>query len=173
MGMGSPRHQRLRFSSGSSVAENLAALARGFHELPDQLNTALGVAVRLAADEAAAYARDHHPYVDRTGELTNSIAADGPFGSFAGGDLHAVLSAGAAHAIWIEKGTDPHKIRPRFRSLLRWAVEGGYRFAKEVDHPGTKPMPFLAPAVDAVKDRLENELIPGAVDLAFARTGLE
>jgi hypothetical protein len=146
-------------------------LSRMFHELPRQLDIALGQAIRQSADEAASYARENHDYQDRTGALTNSIGADGPFGSFSGGDLRATVSAGAPYALYVEKGTRAHKIRPKYRGALRWPVEGGYAFAGEVNHPGTDPMPFIQTAVDATEKRMEAEILPDAIELAFVRAG--
>ncbi len=151
--------------------KDFADLARMFHELPRQLEIYLGQAMRQGAEEAAGYARQNHGYTDRTGALTNSIGHDGPFGSFAGGDLRAEVSAGADHALYVEKGTKPHKIRPRFRSALRWPVEGGFMFAKEVNHPGTEPVLFLEHAVEVTEKRLEAEILPDAIELAFVRAG--
>jgi hypothetical protein len=151
----------------------LQGLARAFKEVPARLQVTMRDAVRMAAEEAAALARREHGYVDRTGELTNSIGADGPFGSLAGDDLNAIVSAGAAHALWVEKGTKPHKIRPRFRKALRFPTPGGsgFTFAHEVNHPGTKGTFFLAKATEALAAKLERELIPDAVELAFLQAG--
>ena len=66
--------------------------------------------------------------------------------------------ASADYAIHVERGTRPHEIRPRNRKALRWAADGSQarltgsprsggrvRFAKRVQHPGTRAQPFMVP----------------------------
>ena len=66
--------------------------------------------------------------------------------------------ASADYAIHVERGTRPHEIRPRNRKALRWAAStadarlsgtprtgGRVRFAKRVQHPGTRAQPFMVP----------------------------
>lgn len=71
--------------------------------------------------------------------------------------FHAQVEASAPHALWMEMGTKPHIIRPRFKKVLAWGGErrltGTLRsgskptnFAMEVHHPGTAPRPFLFPS---------------------------
>jgi hypothetical protein len=77
---------------------------------------------------------------------------------------NAKVEAGADYASYVEFGTRPHIIVPRYAKVLAW---GGSRrqtgslrsgseatmFAMRVHHPGTRPIPFLAPAADqAVKE---------------------
>jgi hypothetical protein len=151
--------------------KDLAALARMFKDLPHRLEANVAVAVRMGADEAANQARQHHDYIDRSGVLTNSIDSDGPTGSLGGNDLSASVSAGAPYALYVEGGTRPHKIKPRDRHVLRFPVNGGFAFAGEVNHPGTAPVLFLQHAVEHTAPRLENELIPDAVELSFIQAG--
>jgi hypothetical protein len=66
--------------------------------------------------------------------------------------------ASADYAAYVERGTRPHEIRPRNRQALRWAADGAsarlsgtprsggrVRFAKRVQHPGTRAQPFMIP----------------------------
>ena len=66
--------------------------------------------------------------------------------------------ATANYAAYVERGTRPHEIRPRHRKALRWAADGAsarlsgtprtggrVRFAKRVQHPGTRAQPFMVP----------------------------
>lgn len=39
---------------------------------------------------------------------------------------------------WLNKGTPAHEIKPRFKKALRFVVAGAVRFARLVNHPGTK-----------------------------------
>lgn len=77
------------------------------------------------------------------------------------------------YAKWVEEGTKPHKIPKRaieveaggkvmFLKILRRRIKGGSRinpkwkvwfgnrlFAKQVEHPGTKPKPFWEPGFES------------------------
>jgi hypothetical protein len=66
--------------------------------------------------------------------------------------------ASADYATFVETGTRPHTIRPRNRKALRWAASAGdarlsgtprsggrVRFAKRVQHPGTRAQPYMIP----------------------------
>lgn len=70
----------------------------------------------------------------------------------------AETSASADYAGYVEQGTRPHVIRPKNRKALRWAASSGdarlsgsprsggrVRFAKRVQHPGTRAQPFMVP----------------------------
>lgn len=50
----------------------------------------------------------------------------------------------------VNDGTRPHVIRPRAKQVLRFQVGGRTVFAKVVNHPGTKPNPFLDRALREV-----------------------
>lgn len=63
------------------------------------------------------------------------------------------------YAFWLHEGTPPHVIRPRSKSTLRFysGRAGGFVFARSVNHPGTKPLPYLTqPLAEAL-----NRLRPG------------
>ena len=65
--------------------------------------------------------------------------------------------AGAGYAAFVEFGTKPHTIVPRFKKALRFPASGSARlsgsvrsggsviFSKRVRHPGTKAKPFMVP----------------------------
>lgn len=62
----------------------------------------------------------------------------------------------AEYGKYVEFGTPPHIIRPKNAKALRWEVQtlgprGGKNknevFAKQVNHPGTRPQPFIRPAL--------------------------
>ena len=99
----------------------------------------------------------------RTGHLGRSIVP----GTLT--PTHAQVEARTPYAVYVERGTRPHIIRPRKAKALAW---GGVRrlsgalargsapthFAKIVHHPGTRPHPYLLPgavkAVGHIKDAL-------------------
>lgn len=49
----------------------------------------------------------------------------------------------ADYALYVHEGSGPHVIRPRKAKALRFQIGGRTIFAKLVNHPGTKPRPFL------------------------------
>jgi hypothetical protein len=87
--------------------------------------------------------------------------------------------ATANYAAYVELGTRPHEIRPRNRKALRWAAGnprlsgsprsgGQVRFAKRVQHPGTRARPFMLPgAQKALRDvGLKNAVVKAWNDAA-------
>lgn len=65
----------------------------------------------------------------RGGKVTSSVVSTGK---------HAYI------AKWIEYGVNPHSIKAKAKGMLSFLGV----FAKEVMHPGFKPMPFLRPSLD-------------------------
>ncbi len=80
-------------------------------------------------------------------------------------------------AVFLEEGTRPHVIRPKAKMALRWAGSSskgkrltgrpssakgnkiGWRFAKIVHHPGTRPHPFLLPAAKMAAEKEGSDAI--------------
>ena len=59
-------------------------------------------------------------------------------------------------ALFLEYGTAPHDIEPRFKSVLHWVDESGEdRFATIVHHPGTPAFPHIRPAMEQLKEDLK------------------
>lgn len=73
-----------------------------------------------------------------TGHLRRSI---GRRVSYTEGEVH---TSNVKYAIYVEKGTKPHVIRPRRKKYLYW--EGASHPVKKVNHPGTEAKPYLIPA---------------------------
>ena len=93
----------------------------------------------------------------RTGKLAGSIVKEVSEGE-------ASISALASYAVYVEKGTAPHEIRPVNASVLAFEAGGGVVFTRLVRHPGTKPTPFMQRAVEAAREK---------VDETFAELWLE
>lgn len=72
-----------------------------------------------------------------TGRLKNSIKT-----KFEGDDIIVEMND---YALYVEYGTAPHIIRPKDKKSLRFKKDGKTIFAKEVNHPGTRPQPFIRP----------------------------
>lgn len=72
----------------------------------------------------------------------------------------------------VEYGSGPHTIIPIHRRALRFEVGGTTVFARRVEHPGTRPHPFLVPAlmdnIDLVNHRVQARV--EAVLRGFGRT---
>lgn len=54
---------------------------------------------------------------------------------------------GVDYALYHHEGTRPHRITVRNARALRWKEGSEVRFARYVDHPGTKPNRFLTNAL--------------------------
>ena len=72
------------------------------------------------------------------------------------GDLEATIhTSNVKYAVIVEKGSKAHVIRPKSKKALYW--KGASRPVKMVNHPGTKPKPYLEPAFESEKDKfIEN-----------------
>jgi HK97 gp10 family phage protein len=84
----------------------------------------------------------------RTGKLAGSIVKDL-------GEGEASISALASYAVFVEKGTAPHEIRPVNASVLAFEAGSGVVFTRLVRHPGARPNPFMQRAVEAAQEKLE------------------
>lgn len=85
----------------------------------------------------------------RTGNLAMSIKKEVSEGKV---DIKPL----ASYAVFVEKGTAPHLIRPVNASCLAFqsGMLGGMVFAKLVHHPGTKPNPFVAQTALETRDEV-------------------
>lgn len=103
----------------------------------------LRAALRAGAAEFRKEARQNVP-VDE-GDLQASIRVTTRTRR---GTVYASVKAGgkrAPHWHWIEFGTAAHKIKPKKQQALSF----GGAVAREVDHPGGKPKPYMRPAFDS------------------------
>lgn len=57
----------------------------------------------------------------------------------------------AGYADYVSRGTRPHIIRPRKpKGMLAFKVAGRTVFARHVNHPGTRPNPYLTRFMDEI-----------------------
>ena len=93
----------------------------------------------------------------KTGNLGRTIRIGGL--SRTSVEVKAGGTTQVGYAAAVELGTRPHVIRPRRRKALAWGgartLAGGLRagaratnFATRVNHPGTRPHPFLIPGFE-------------------------
>jgi HK97 gp10 family phage protein len=123
--------------------------------------------LRTVAEEAKnrliRTARDAAPRDSRF--LVRSI--EGAVEGFGTDNVAIRVGSVARYAPAVEFGTKPHPIVPRGRKSLFWIAYNTpktraklgqaaavFTFAAKVDHPGTKPQPFLYPALEKVSPRL-------------------
>jgi hypothetical protein len=137
----------------------MSATFRGGKELHNRLEAISDPRLILRRLQIGTVAEAKRLVPRKTGNLGRTIAP----GEFTG---HAAyVRATAGYAAYVEKGTKPHVIRPRHKSALRFPAggvgvtlsgrvrtgevrslgNGAYAFAMKVNHPGTKPKPFLLP----------------------------
>jgi|SRR5687767_4361019 len=98
----------------------------------------------------------------RTGETRDKI--DAVLGR--GDPLHpsATVRSPTPQGKWVNDGTPPHVILPRFAKALRFSVGGRIVFARSVNHPGTRPNPWFDRATALWPDRLREQFQRGAWD---------
>jgi hypothetical protein len=111
----------------------------------------LGTPVVLSrvADEVAEHARTHpEHYTPRHGMAGLQGATKARFIESSGARLVARVSNAKPYARAVHFGSKPHKIKAKRAKSLAffWPKAGRVCFFKSVNHPGTKPMPFLETA---------------------------
>lgn len=83
----------------------------------------------------------------RTGNLRRAVRAYPPLTEAYPIRGDVAVDRAAPYGAMLEKGTDPHDIHPIRKKALKFMVGGDVVFAKVVHHPGTKPKPFMHPAL--------------------------
>jgi hypothetical protein len=98
-----------------------------------------GALIRDVTEKGFSLLRDEAP--ERRGDLRRSIHQ-----RIVG--LEGEVTVGASYAVFVASGTSPHLIRPVRARALRFVVNGGVVFSTLVQHPGTKPNPFVRRAAE-------------------------
>lgn len=84
----------------------------------------------------------------RTGRLKQSISIQVRSHS-------VIIGPHTDYAAYVEYGTAPHVIRPKAgKKALSFTVGGKRVIVKSVNHPGTKPHPYVRPAFEQWADSL-------------------
>ena len=101
------------------------------------------------ADEVTRVARAKAPY--RTGYLRSMILPN-PVVVRSAFEVESGVTSNAPYSIFVEQGTRPHVIRAvNARALsFYWPRVGRRVFFASVNHPGTRPNPFMQDAVNEV-----------------------
>ena len=138
-----------------------AAEVRAFCEaLQRGAEHAVEAACKAGADEAKRGA-----FKDHTGNLRGKIIGvllSAPTGGGAEGEIRSPMQ----YSSYVEEGTEPHVIEARRRKSLKWTDATGTHFAKSVQHPGTKSIPFMGRAY-IVAERV----LPARMEEAAAEAG--
>jgi hypothetical protein len=138
-----------------ATVEGIAALKRRLEAIGEP--RALMRAVQIATvNEAQARVPRKTGHLQRNivpGRLTDDVA---------------VVEARTPYAAAVEFGSKPHVIEPKRKSALAWPENASDRrlsgrrrskmtgrliFAKRVNHPGTKPKPYLVPGAKAAVEK--------------------
>lgn len=134
----------------------------------DKLGTNIGRAcltsVRSAIDYGGHLARGTHRFETRTGNLEAHTGGQVLATSLY--ETEGEIFADTRYASFVDKGTKPHRIEPKTAGnetsgtahMLRWENDSGVHFARGVNHPGTKPDPFMTNAGIETEAQLETAL---------------
>lgn len=129
------------------ITGNFESLVRAFEAAPEKTERLVSLQVKMAVRDIREYAADNHRFVARSGDTEKSIV------SKAEGNAGAVWLASPV-AVYQHEGTPKHEIVPRNKRALRWAVPGGFAFAKRVNVSGIKPDPYLYKAAEYQEPRI-------------------
>lgn len=149
------------------------ALRAALRRVEIELDRAAPHALSMIADHVVNEARRTTLFRDRTGLLRRSILRGPISGSFSSGTLaiDTMAGIGAHYGIFVHDGTRAHVIEPSRRKALRFVSGGGFIFSRRVQHPGTRPRPFIQEAVRA-SSAFASRTLSQAMQLAFARGGV-
>lgn len=152
----------------SARLEGLDRLIDAVRKAPAAVREVMDVAVLEAGEIIAEEGRSRHRYQTRSGALDRSIAVRQAGPGAASVFLDPLV---AKYGPMLHAGTRAHLILPKNRKMLRWTNGNGFRFAREVHHPGTKPDQFLYEAASRKRGEVVNRLQQGVQD-AIEEAGL-
>lgn len=106
--------------------------------------------------------------IETSDSIKKDIKADTSFGGEKLRNSFNTIKTGAykfkimsksPHGVFIEEGTRPHVIRPRFKKCLRFVSRSGdIVFAKKVNHPGNKAYRFFSRALTKANGTFKRKL---------------
>jgi hypothetical protein len=127
------------------VFENLDAFRREWHQVELALSDGVQKGVEYGVKEGIDEALSTRRWKDRTGVTVSKTR--GYLEMRVPGGAVGIMECDVPHASFLDQGTAPHDIYPRYASALRWYDEGGNPvFAQHVHHPGTKGDGFFGRA---------------------------
>lgn len=151
----------MSFRVGDVEVEGLEEVERAWERAVAEIRVGVIRGVGLGAKEGAEEARRVHQWQSRTGNLERSIGHI-VLGWTSEGTYVAQIFAKAKYASYLEEGTQPHLIAGDPFLAFEW--KGEKVFFRYVNHPGTRPMPFMGPALQKAERVVQRE-----VELGVAR----
>ncbi len=130
------------------LSHDFDKLVRAFEAAPDQTRDMVRRQVKMAVRDIQEEARDNHRFITRSGLTEKSIM------SLVKDNQGTVMLTNSI-AVYQHEGTKPHLIVPRFKKVLRFAVNKEFVFSRRVQHPGIKADPFLYRAADKMLPTIE------------------
>ena len=130
------------------LSRDFDKLVRAFEAAPDQTRDMVRRQVKMAVRDIQEEARDNHRFITRSGLTEKSIM------SLVKDNQGTVMLTNSI-AVFQHEGTKPHLIAPRFKKVLRFAVNKEFVFSRRVWHPGIKADPFLYTAADVMQPTIE------------------
>jgi HK97 gp10 family phage protein len=131
----------VRLGTQASQTINTRAYERGLRRWFGGMSDDVKRAVERTRIDVQNEARRRAP-VD-TGRLRSSIVSRA---ENSGRSIGYVVGTNVNYAAAVEYGTAPHVIKPRDKKALFWP--GAAHPVAQVNHPGTRPQPFLRPAIE-------------------------
>ena len=99
-------------------------------------------AVKSATEDVAEYARTHHQFHSRTGNLERAIKGMQTDDGLTG--IVTIERTQAPYGYWVHQGIQAeYTIEPRYKKALRWVSGNEFVFAKRVTIPQRDGDPFL------------------------------
>ena len=147
------------------VTLDLTGFERARRDTARVIEHGLRVSVQDAVDAGVRSAKSSNAFRDRSGRLRRSIAPGTTRIRTGAVEQDFVAGGRQAPYAWIvEAGSRAHQIVARRAPQLvfYWERMGRWFFGKTVNHPGTRPHPFMGPAFHkaerVLRARLEGEL---------------
>jgi len=126
----------------------LSDVKGGVSALPNLLFQAMVASTNTVADDAMAVKSGR--FKNQTGNLRRNIFRR--VDSYAQGVVY--VGSGAPYGVYVEFGTGPHIIMPVRRRVLA-DQRANIIFGTIVHHPGSQPYPFMQPAIDDNRDKVQ------------------
>lgn len=117
---------------------NTTALAAAVERLKGEIPSASRDAVQATAQESLARITKPSYWQGRTGKTAKSFSAR------VTSDYSSTVTSSAPVAAFLNDGTRPHVIAAKGSGFLRFVQNGSVRFARRVQHPGTKAINYEA-----------------------------
>lgn len=124
--------------------KGLDDVTRNLDSFSQNVQVELKEALDISLRDVQEYAREHHRFITRTGEAEKSIETVASYGT----NFKGVVGTTREITVYLHTGTDRHTIVPRLKQSLRFVKGNKFKFAKRVNHPGTKEDPFIYNALE-------------------------